>query len=136
LLAPPPLRSQPETLEHFLDKTKDLKLQYDIVSRLDVEDCDTDLCERIITDSDNLLNDEENLLNLSVSHRKYLREKLRKAITQVRTILQEAVAYDSSQLPNSVDQTKTRTILHYFNRCQLNLPNSSRISLDNKEKPD
>ena len=126
-LAPPPLRSQPEALEHFLDKTKDLKLQYDIVSRLDVEDCDTNLCERIITDSDNLLNDEENLLNLSVSHRKYLREKLRKAITQVRTILQEAVAYDSSQLPNSVDQTKTRTILHYFNRCQLNLPNSSRI---------
>jgi alanine racemase len=52
-------------------------------------------------------------------------------------LLQEAIAYDSSQLPNQLSQSKTRTILHYFNRCQsLNLPNSLRNSLDNKEKPD
>jgi hypothetical protein len=102
-----------------------------------VEDRDKDLCEHIITESENLLNDEDNLFSLSISHRKYLREKLRKAIIKIRSLLQEAIAYDSSQLPNQLSQTKTRTILHYFNRCQsLNLPNSLRNSLDNKEKPD
>ena len=135
-LASPPLRSLPETLVHFIDKTNDLRIKYDTVSRLGVEDCDKDLCENIITESENLLNDEDNLFSLSISHRKYLREKLKKAIIKVRSLLQEAVAYDSSQLPNQVDQTKTRTILHYFNRCHSNLPNSSRNSLDNKEKPD
>jgi len=136
-LASPPLRSLPNALEYFLDKTNDLKIKYETVSRLGVEDRDKDLCEHIITESENLLNDEDNLFSLSISHRKYLREKLRKAIIKIRSLLQEAIAYDSSQLPNQLSQTKTRTILHYFNRCQsLNLPNSLRNSLDNKEKPD
>ena len=78
--------------------------------------------------------EDDRLLSLSTSHRKYLREKLRKALSQVRTILQEAVAYDSSQLPNSVDNANT--ILHYFNRCQPIKPDLSMNYLDNKEHPD
>ena len=87
-----------ESLAYFSDKIDTLRLQYEAVSRQDVEDRDKNLCEVIITDSENLLTEDDRLLCLSTSHRKYLREKLRKAITQVRTILQEAVAYDSSQL--------------------------------------
>jgi hypothetical protein len=126
--------SSTESLAYFSNKVDTLRLQYEVVSRQDVEDRDKNLCEVIITDSENLLTEDDRLLCLSTSHRKYLREKLRKAITQVRTILQEAVAYDSSQLPNPVDNANT--ILHYFNRCQPNMPDMSMNYLDNKEHPD
>jgi hypothetical protein len=102
--------------------------------RQELDEQDKGICEHIIFDAESLFNDEDRLLSLSVSHRKYLREKLRRAIVQVRSILQEAVAYDFSQLLNSVNNAKT--LLHYFDRCQSNPPNLSRLSLDNKEKPD
>jgi hypothetical protein len=126
--------SSTENLIYFSNRTDILRLQYDIVLQQDVEDRNINLCELIIADSESLLAEEDRLLSLSTSHRKYLREKLRKAITQVRTILQEAVAYDSSQLLNSANNANT--ILHYFNRCQPNKPDLSMIYLDNKEHPD
>ena len=126
--------SSSESLAFFSGKVDTLRLHYETVLRQDVEDRDKSLCEVIITDSENLLIEDDRLLSLSTSHRKYLRERLRKAISQVRIILQEAAAYDSSQLLNSVDNANT--ILHYFNRCQPNTPDLSMNFLDNKEHPD
>ena len=54
--------------------------------------------QQIISDSENLLADE-GLMSLSVLHRRFLRDRLRKAIAQVRTLQQETVAYDSKQHP-------------------------------------
>jgi hypothetical protein len=132
-IAPPPHHSQPEALAHFQHNTENLSRQYEVVLRQDVDERDQGTCERIISDAESLLNDEEKLFSLSVSHRRYLREKLRRAIEQVRSILQEAVAHDSSQRLNS---NNARTLLHYFDRCQSNPPDLSRLSLDNKESPD
>ncbi len=117
-----------------MKNTKNLSRQYEIVFRQDVDERDQGTCERIISDAESLLNDEERLLSLSVSHRRYLREKLKRAIEQVRSILQEAVTHDSSQLLNSAN--KAKTLLHYFDKCQSNPPDLSRLSLDNKENPD
>jgi hypothetical protein len=107
-------------------------LKYETICHVTPEDCDQNVCHQIISDSESLLTDDKTL-KLSVSHRKFLREKLRKAIIQIRTILQEAVAYDPSQLLNTA--TKTKSIQCFFNRRQ---PDStvSRHSLDNKEHPD
>ena len=88
------------------------------------------MCQQIISDSESLLTDDR-LLSLSASHRKFLREKLKRAIIQVRTIQQEASAYDSSQLPNA------NSILRFFSRGQPNLVGlSEKKSLDNKDDPD
>jgi len=133
-IAPPPHQSLPDALAHFQHNAENLSRQYETVIRQEVDERDQDKCERIISDAESLLTDEARLLSLSVSHRKYLREKLRRAIIQVRSILQEATAYDSSQLLNSTNNAKT--LLHYFDRCQSNVPDLSRLSLDNKEKPD
>ncbi len=46
----------------------------------------------------------------------------------------EAVASDSSQLLNSVNNAKT--LLHYFDRYQSNLPDLPRLSLDSKDQPE
>jgi hypothetical protein len=93
---------------------------------------DQGLCERIISDAESLVTDENRLLSLSVSHRKYLHEKLLYKL--FRSIQQDAVAYDSSQLLNSVNNAKT--LLHYFARYLSNLLDLSRLSLEIKEKPD
>ena len=85
--------SSSESLAFFSGKVDTLRLQYETVLRQDIEDRDKSLCEVIITDSENLLIEDDRLLSLSTSHKKYLRERLRKAISQVRAILQEAVAY-------------------------------------------
>ncbi len=89
-------------------------------------------------DAESLLTDEYRLFSLSVSHKKYLREKLRRAIIRVRSILQEAVAYDSSQLFFSTSELseQCKAFYYYFDSSQSNLPDLSRLSLDNKEKPE
>jgi hypothetical protein len=66
------------------------------------------ICEHTISDAESLLTNEDRLnsLCLSVSLRKYLRKKLRRAIVQVRSILQEAVAYYSFQFLKLSEQCK------------------------------
>ena len=130
--APPPRRSDHEDLLAVQNNVHAFSLKYETICHLAPEDCDQNVCHQIISDSESLLADQK-ILKLSVSHRKFLREKLRKSIIQVRTILQEAIAYDPSQLLNTA--TKTKSIQCFFNRRQ---PDStvSRHSLDNKEHPD
>ena len=89
------------------------------------------LCQIIISDTETLLSDDR-LLDLSTAHRQLLREKLRKAIIQVRTIQQEALAHDSSRLANQV--ANANPVLHLFN--QRVRPSGLLSLLDNKEKPD
>ena len=128
--APPPRRSDHEDLLAVQNNVHAFSLKYETICLLAPEDCDQNVCHQIISDFEILMTDDK-ILKLSVSH--ILREKLRKAIIQVRTILQEAIAYDPSQLLNTA--TKTKSIQYFFNRCQ---PDStvSRHSLDNKEHPD
>ncbi len=83
--------SQPEALAHFQHNTENLSCQYETVLRHDVDERDQGTCERIISGAESLLNDEVRLLSLSVSHRRYLHVNLRRAIVQVRSILQETV---------------------------------------------
>ncbi len=66
-------------------------------------------------------------------------EKLRRTIVQLRYILQEAVvAYDSSQLLNSVSNAKT--LLHYFDKQQVSVKPTGFIKTtfscidDNKDR--
>jgi hypothetical protein len=128
-MSPPPHQSSSAELASFQTNIDDLRQRYAQVSQQGVEERDTETCQTIISDSENLLTDDR-LLSLSATHRKLLREKLRRAITQVRTIQQEATAYDSSQLP------KADSILHFFKRNQSVPICLSRLSLDNKEDPD
>ena len=125
----PPHQSSIAELASFQANIDDLRQRYAQVSQQCVEERDTETCQAIISDSENLLTDDR-LPSLSATHRKLLREKLRRAITQVRTIQQEATAYDSSQLP------KANSILHFFKRNQPASTCLSRRSLDNKEDPD
>ena len=125
-------RSDHEDLLAVQNNVHAFSLKYETICRRAPEDCDQSVCHQIISDSESLLTDEKTL-RLSVSHRKFLREKLRKAIIQVRTILQEAVAYDPSQHLNTA--TKMKSIQCFFNRRQPDAT-VSRHSLDNKEHPD
>ena len=107
-----------------------LQQQYMQVSQQKVDVRDSEKCQQIISDSESLLTDDR-LLSLSASHKKFLREKLKRAIIQVRTIQQEASAYDSSQLPNA------NSILCFFSRGQPDpVGLSEKKSLDNKDDPD
>jgi hypothetical protein len=126
---PPPHLSSAAELASFQTNIDDLRQRYAHLSQQCVEERDTETCQTIISDCENLLTDDR-LSSLSATHRKLLREKLRRAITQVRSIQQEATAYDSSQLP------KANSILHFFKRNQPGPICMSRIPLDNKEDPD
>jgi hypothetical protein len=99
-ILPPSHQSSIAELASFQANINDLRQRYAQVSQQCAENRDTETCQTIISDSENLLTDYR-LPSLSVTHRKLLREKLRRAITQVRTIQQEATAYDSSQLPKA-----------------------------------
>ena len=110
-LPPPPHQSSSAELASLQTNIDDLRQRYAHVSQQCVEERDTETCQTIISDSENLLTDDR-LPSLSATHRKLLREKLRRAITQVRTIQQEATAYDSSQLP------KANSIFHFLKRNQ------------------
>ena len=62
---------------------------------------------------------------LLITHKRYLRDKLRKAISQVRTLYQEAATYDQSS--SSIKRSPVVSILPFLTRCHR---------LDNKEQPD
>ena len=129
-IPPPPHQSSCEELASFQANVNTLQQQYMRVSQQKVDVRDSEMCQQIISDSESLLTDDR-LLSLSASHKKFLREKLKRAIIQVRTIQQEASAYDSSQLPNA------NSILRFFSRGQPNLVGlSEKKSLDNKDDPD
>ena len=128
-IPPPPHQSSSAELSSFQTDIDDLRQRFAHVAQQCVEERDPEMCQIIISDSENLLTDDR-LPSLSTTHRKLLREKLRRAITQVRTIQQEATAYDSSQLP------KANSILRFFKRNQPAPTCLSRRSLDNKEDPD
>ena len=128
-ILPPPHQSSSEELASFQTNIDDLRQRYEHVAQQCVEERSLEICQIIISDSENLLTDDR-IPSLSATHRKLLREKLRRAINQVRTIQQEATAYDSSQLP------KANSILHFFKRNQPTSTCLSRKSLDNKEDPD
>jgi hypothetical protein len=99
-IPPPPHQSSCDELASFQANVDTLQQQYMQVSQQKVDVRDSEMCQQIISDSESLLTDDR-LLSLSASHKKFLREKLKRAIIQVRTIQQEASAYDSSQLPNA-----------------------------------
>ncbi len=104
-MAPPPHLNLPDALIRFQQNTENLSRQYETVLRQDLDERDQGICNALfLMAAESLLNDKDRLLSLSASHRKYLREKLRRLIVQVRSILQEAVAYDSSQLLNQLSE--------------------------------
>ncbi len=56
---------------HFQhNNAEDLSRRYETVLRLEVEERDQGTCERIISDAESFLNDEERLFSSSVSHRR------------------------------------------------------------------
>ena len=68
---------------------------------------------------------DERISSLSTIHRKYLRGRLRRAITQIQSIRQEADAYDPS--PIAARPSNVSSILPFLTR---------RHRLDNKDPPD
>ncbi len=116
-IAPPLHQSLPDALAHFQHNVEKLSRQYETVLRQEVDERDQGICESIISDAESILNDEDRLLTLPVSHRKYPPWEF----DEERSILREAVAYDSSQLVYSVSNEKT--LSHYFDRCQSFKPN-------------
>ncbi len=90
-----------------MHNAESLNLQYETVLRQETDKRDKSICERIIFNAESLLNEEDRLFSLSVSHRKHFREKLKRTIVQIRSILEEVVAYGSSQLLNSKYNAKT-----------------------------
>ncbi len=70
-----------------------LSSRYGKVSQQNVDARDKNVCQQIIGDIEYLVSNKL-ISKLSSALRKYLRHKLHKAITQVRTIYQEAAAYD------------------------------------------
>ena len=120
----PHIISPAAALEHFHESTVALLTQYDHISKQSVETRDKDVCRKIITDTENMLADDQ-IHNLSATHKRYLRDKLRKAISQVRTLYQEAATYDQSS--SSIKRSPVVSILPFLIR---------RHRLDNKEQPD
>ncbi len=82
------------------------------------------MCQQIISDTETLLNDEL-ILNLSSAYKKYLKAKLRRAIAQVRTVYQEAAAYDPTLSSNC--RPIVNSILPFLTRQPRRL--------DNKDPP-
>ncbi len=105
---PPLHQSLPNALTYFQHNAQNLSYQYDNVLREEVDWLDQSIYELIISDTESLLFDKDRLLSLSVSHKKYIHDKLRRENIQFRTIQHEAVVYDSSQLLNSANDILTR----------------------------
>ena len=124
-IPPPPLASSTETITDLQQRAVIFSRLYRTVSGQSVDARDTQLCQQIINDAEALLADEQ-ISNLSVKHKQYLRYKLRKAITAVRTLQQEAAAYDPT-LPQYRPPT-TNSILPFL----ISQPRR----LDNKDPPD
>ena len=124
-IPPPPLASLTEAITELQQRAVTFSRLYRTVSGQSVDARDTQLCQQIINDAEALLADEQ-ISNLSVKHKQYLRHKLRRAITAVRTLQQEAAAYDST-LPHYRPPT-TNSILPFL----ISQPRR----LDNKDPPD
>jgi hypothetical protein len=119
-----PQPSSFEALGSLQESVATLSHRYESVAQQNVDVRDTAACQRIISDTETLLTEDEQIPCLSVAHRRYLRDKLRRAINQVRTIQQETVAYDPS--PRSHRQPQT-SILSFLIR---------QARLDNQDPPD
>jgi hypothetical protein len=124
-IPPPPLASSTETITELQQRAVIFSRLYRTVSGQSVDARDTQLCQQIINDAEAVIADEQ-ISNLSVKHRQYLRYKLRKAICAVRNLQQEAAAYDPT-LPHYRPPT-TNSILPFL----VPLPRR----LDNKDPPD
>ncbi len=124
-IPPPPSLSPEEVLHSIHLSVTSLSSRYEKVSKQNVDVRDKDMCQQIISDSEALLSDDT-VLNLSSIHRRYLRDKLRRAINQVRTIHQEATAYDPT-LPSN-RRPIVNSILPFLTRQPRRL--------DNKDPPD
>ena len=122
--SPSHITSPAEALEYFHESTESFLAQYDHIFKQSVETRDKDVCRKIITDTENILADDQ-IHNLSATHKRYLRDKLRKAISQVRTLYQEAATYDQSS--SSIKRSSVVSILPFL---------ICRHRLDNKEQPD
>ncbi len=83
------------------------------------------MCQQIISETETLLSDEL-ISNLSAAHKKYLNDKLRRAIAQVQTVYQEAATYDPNLL--SKRRSIVNSILPFLTRQPRRL--------DNKDPPD
>ena len=116
--------SPTDLLDHLQESAGILSTQYETIFKQNVDARDQDVCRKLISDTENILADEQ-ILNLSIMHRKYLRDKLRRAISQVRSLLQETVAYDPSI--SSIKHSPVVSILPFL---------KPRQHLDNKEQPD
>ena len=116
--------SPTDLLDHLQESAEILSTQYETIFKQNVDARDQDVCRKLISDTENILADEQ-ILNLSIIHRKYLRDKLRRAISQVRSLLQETVAYDPST--SSIKHSPVASILPFL---------KPRQHLDNKEQPD
>ncbi len=121
---PPPLSSE-EALSSIHLSIDSISSQYDKVSQQNADVRDKVMCQQIISDTETLLSDEF-ISNLSSAHKKYLKDKIRRAIAQVRTVYQEAAAYDPT-LPSN-RRPLVNSILPFLTRQPRRL--------DNKEPPD
>jgi ribonuclease HI len=124
-IPPPPSLSSEEVLHSIHLSVKPLFSRYDRVYKQNADVRDKSMCQQIISDSEDLLRDDR-VSNLSSIHRRYLRDKLRRAITQVRAIQQEATAYDPTLPSNQCPIVNS--ILPFLTRQPRRL--------DNKDPPD
>ena len=125
-IPPPPQSSTFEALTSLSDNVKILLRQYGEVVSQTVDVRDIGMCHQIISDTEMLLANEQ-ISNLSVAHRRYFRYKLRRAITETRTLQQEAAAYDPSNPTPTIRQPSATSILPFLIR---------RLRIDNKDPPD
>ena len=122
---PLPSLSSEKVLNSIHLSVKSLYSRFEKVSKQKVDVRDKVMCQQIISESEALLRDDR-VSELSAIHRKYLRDKLRRAITLVRTIHQEATAYDPKLLSNR--RPIVNSILPFLTRQPRRL--------DNKDPPD
>ena len=66
--SPPHTISPAEALEYFHESTESLLAQYDHIFKQSVETRDKDVCQKIITDTENILADDR-IHNLSATHK-------------------------------------------------------------------
>ena len=125
-IPPPPKTSTFEALTSLHGHVKTLFRQYKEIASQTADVRDTDMCRRIISDAEILLTNDQ-ISDLSTTHRRYLRYKLRKAIAEVQLIQQEAAAYDPSHAPPTIRQSSVTSILPFLIR---------RLCIDNKDPPD
>jgi ribonuclease HI len=118
--------SPPETLDSLQSEVKTLFLRYATVAGQKLDIRDMEMCQQIISDTEILLTDER-MSCLSAIHRRYLRGRLRRAITQTQSILQESASYDPPSKTAGPGPLTVSSILPFL---------IHRRRLDNKDPPD